>query len=155
MPLYCPPHIPHRSPWVCLEDKTDLVFVHVCDSIVVWFASPKWHEDIVKFFLENSGPYICPIFYSGRHVGDGLVVCFDKKLCSRLLELACSLGERQDGVWNSWKSVWGCYSQDIVGFAHSSEAHGMMETKPMHAVGLGFKHLFLLKVETKHRLQLV
>ena len=34
MPLYYSPHIPHRSPWVCLEDKTDLVFVHVCDSIV-------------------------------------------------------------------------------------------------------------------------
>jgi len=34
MPLYYQPHIPHRSPWVCLEDKTDLVFVHVCDSIV-------------------------------------------------------------------------------------------------------------------------
>ena len=34
LPLYYQPHIPHRSPWVCLEDKTDLVFVHVCDSIV-------------------------------------------------------------------------------------------------------------------------
>jgi len=31
---YYQPHIPHRSPWVGLEDKTDLVFVHVCDSIV-------------------------------------------------------------------------------------------------------------------------
>jgi len=88
-------------------------------------------------------------------VGDGLVVCFDKKLCSRLLELACSLVERQDGVLEFMKSVADFYSQDIVGFAHSSEAHGIMETKPMHAVGLGFKHLFLLKVETKHRLQLV
>ena len=38
-------------------------------------------------------PCICPIFHSGRHMGDGVVVCFHKKLCSRFLEPAL-IGER-------------------------------------------------------------
>jgi len=37
------------------------------------------------------------------------VLCFRKKLCSRLLELACSSVERQDGVGNSLKA-WGCFT---------------------------------------------
>ena len=66
--LLCQPHITHRSPWVCLEDKTDLVFVHVCDSIVAWFASPIWHRDVVKICLENSTSYIYIYIHVYIHV---------------------------------------------------------------------------------------
>ena len=45
---------------------TDLVFVHICDSIVAWFASPIWHKDVVNISLENSTSP--PEHYTTNHI---------------------------------------------------------------------------------------
>ena len=79
-------------------------------------------------------------------MGDGLVVCFDKKLCSRLLELACSSGEARWCLEFMKKRV-GFLQPNIVGSAHSSEAHGEIETKRKHVVVFGLSTCFYQKLK--------
>jgi len=91
---------------ICSANAHNIALLHKTHSNIVSKTQHTYclkTHNIATISLGNVrfGPYICPVFYSGRHMGGRLVVCFRKKLCSRLLELAYCSVERQDGAWIS------------------------------------------------------